>query len=103
MPPGFARDIRRTLLEDTAIRRIRLLLRGSHPLRRGFPADLGSADLGVRGPTLHIPPPFREGVRFALYRVRSPLLTVSLLISFPAGTKMLQSPAFPVVPDHSEE
>ena len=55
MPPEFARDIRRTLLEDTAIRRVRLLLRGSHPLRRGFPADLGSADLGVGGPTPHLP------------------------------------------------
>ena len=56
MPPVFARDIRRTLLEDTAIRRVRLLLRGSHPLRRGFPADLGSADVGVGGPyTPHLP------------------------------------------------
>ena len=55
MPPVFARDIRRTLLEDAAIRRVRLLLRGSHPLRRGFPADLGSADLGVGGPTPHLP------------------------------------------------
>ena len=57
MPPEFARDIRRTLLLDTLNRRIRLLLRGSHPLRRGFPADLGSMDLGVRGPaTPHLPP-----------------------------------------------
>lgn len=55
MPPEFARDIRRTLLLDTLNRRIRLLLRGSHPLRRGFPADLGSADLGVGGPTPHLP------------------------------------------------
>ena len=55
MPPEFARDIRRTLLLDPATRHIRLLLRGSHPLRRGFPADLGSADLGVGGPTPHLP------------------------------------------------
>ena len=55
MPPEFARDIRRTLLLDTLNRRIRLLLRGSHPLRRGFPADLGSADVGVEGPTPHLP------------------------------------------------
>ena len=55
MPPEFARDIRRTLLLDTLNRRIRLLLRGSHPLRRGFPADLESADVGVEGPTPHLP------------------------------------------------
>ena len=56
MPPIFMRDIRRTLLADTGTRRIRLLLRGCHPLRRGFPADLGSADPGVPGPvTPHLP------------------------------------------------
>ena len=32
-------------------------------------------------------------VRFGLFRVRSPLLTESLLFSFPAGTKMFQFPA----------
>ena len=32
--------------------------------------------------------------RFGLMRVRSPLLAQSLLLSFPAGTKMFQFPAF---------
>ena len=32
--------------------------------------------------------------RFGLLRVRSPLLTQSLLFSFPAGTEMFQFPAF---------
>lgn len=54
----------------------------------------------VRTPHL---PVISEGIRFALCRVRSPLLAASQLISFPAGTKMLQSPAFPVITDHSEE
>ena len=31
---------------------------------------------------------------FGLFRFRSPLLTESQLISFPAGTKMFQFPAF---------
>ena len=43
------------------------------------------------------------GIRFALYRFRSPLLTVSLVISFPAGTRMFRSPAFPFLTEHSEE
>ena len=35
-------------------------------------------------------------IQFALCRFRSPLLTASRLLSFPAGTKMLQFPAFPL-------
>ena len=36
---------------------------------------------------------------FALYCFHSPLLTASRLISFPAGTKTLQFPAFPILSD----
>lgn len=39
------------------------------------------------------PTPFRVRIQFALCRVRSLLLAVSLLISFPAGTKTFQFPA----------
>ena len=45
---------------------------------------------------LHIPLPFRRGVRFELCRFHSPLLTASRLISFPAPTKMFQFGAFPL-------
>ena len=34
--------------------------------------------------------------RFRLFRVRSPLLTESLLLSFPRGTEMFQFPRFPL-------
>lgn len=45
------------------------------------------------------PQPRREkSPRFRLYRVRSPLLSVSRLISFPTGTKMFQFPAFASTP-----
>ena len=37
------------------------------------------------------PRPDRSG-RFGLFRVRSPLLTESLLLSFPGGTEMFQFP-----------
>jgi hypothetical protein len=36
-----------------------------------------------------------QRIQFGLYRFRSLLLTASQLISFPAGTKTLQFPAFP--------
>ena len=42
-------------------------------------------------------PFLQKKIRFALYRFRSPLLTVSQLISFPSGTKMFQFPEFPLL------
>ena len=39
-------------------------------------------------------PPAPEGVGFRLFRVRSPLLTESLLMSLPPGTKMFQFPGY---------
>lgn len=103
MPPKFTRDIQRTLLKDIINHHIHLPLRGYHPLWPCFPAEFESLDLGVNEPVTPHLPCLSVGIRFALYRVRSPLITVSRLISFPAGTKMLQSPAFPIITDHSEE
>ena len=51
----------------------------------------------------HISAQFLGRIQFALCRVRSPLLTASRLISFPRGTKMLQSPRFPILTDRSKE
>ena len=36
-----------------------------------------------------------QGIRFRLFPFRSPLLRASMFLSFPAGTKMFQFPAFP--------
>ena len=47
--------------------------------------------ISQRDPTT---PSTLANARFGLFRVRSPLLTESLLISFPAGTEMFQFPAF---------
>ena len=41
------------------------------------------------------PVPLRYGIRFGLFRFRSPLLPESLVLSFPAGTEMFHFPAFP--------
>ncbi len=51
----------------------------------------------------HISAQFPGRIQFALCRVRSPLLTAYRLISFPRGTRMLRSPRFPILTDHSEE
>lgn len=48
--------------------------------------------------TLHFPV-LSAGIQFKLCRFHSPLLTASLLISFPAPTKMFQSGAFPILTD----
>src|SRR5262245_63580686 len=48
------------------------------------------------------PRPYRYG-RFGLFRVRSPLLTESRLISLPAGTEMFHFPAFASCAQRSEE
>ena len=55
----------------------RFYIRGYHPLWPDFPDR--SADFGITT---------------GLLRVRSPLLTESQLMSFPAGTEMFQFPAF---------
>ena len=63
-------------------------LRGSHPLRRRFPAASPSLSGTVsesRNPGGHAP-------RFGLPRFRSPLLTRSRLMSLPQGTEMFHFP-----------
>ena len=67
---------------------------------RPFQAEFEFASTGCAGPQLHIFPAFRRGIRFALCRFRSPLLTASQLISFPPLTKMLQFGGFPTLTGH---
>ena len=56
--------------------------------------------LQLDGPTT----PYRQRLsaitpaRFSLFRVRSPLLTESLLFSLPVGTEMFHFPTFPPLP-----
>ena len=40
-----------------------------------------------------------QQIQFELSCVQSPLLTASLLVSFPAGTETIQFPAFPILSD----
>ena len=69
-------------------------LRGYHPL---WPAVPGCSTSGaicnstMTGPTT---PPNPKTQWFGLFRIRSPLLTESLLFSFPPGTEMVHFPGF---------
>ena len=47
--------------------------------------------------THHISRISLNGIQFVLYRFRSPLLTISQLLSFPPPTKMFQFGGFPIL------
>ena len=75
--PALLKDLRRSLR-----------IRGCHPLWPAFPdrsAFFKTTGL-FRSPTRHR--------TTGLFRVRSPLLAESLLMSFPPGTEMFQFPGF---------
>ncbi len=91
----FWRDIRRAILGASCNQLFALHLRGYHALWRDVPVHFNSQQRPVTGPTPHISPTSRPGIRFVLFCLRSTLLTESLLLSLPAGTEMLQFPAFP--------
>ena len=69
-----------------------LRVRGSHPLSRAVPCAsarfISAFDRSFNPVTALL------RLRFGLLPVRSPLLGESWLLSFPAGTKMFQFPAF---------
>ena len=80
-------------------------VRDSHPLRPTLPSRSPNPRSSVPGPaepktscptTPHTQPlPGITRMRFSLFRVRSPLLTESLLFSLPEGTEMFHFPSFP--------
>ena len=93
----FRREIQRTLLWVSGNQLSLLHVRGFHALRHPFPGDFCSQQEIVTRPEPHISLYSRIGIRFVLFCFRSTLITESLLLSFPAGTKMLQFPAFPLL------
>ena len=65
-------------------------VKGSHPLWPAFPCRSSNLTLA----TSWSRNPCEQAHRFRLLRVRSPLLTQSRLMSFPAGTEMFHFPAY---------
>jgi hypothetical protein len=103
MFPCFTRDIQRTLLWIPEIIFLIYPYGAITLFGVAFQPTSGLLTKMCSDPTTPHLPLVSGGIQFALCRVRSPLLTASLLISFPAGTKMFQSPAFPIHKDRSEE
>ena len=94
MPPIFTRGIQRALLltcHNPLVNAYRAITLYGIPFQ-GISASPRWVAYDI---SLHISTCFHRRIQFALCRVRSPLLTASQLVSFPAGTKMLQFPAFP--------
>ena len=74
--------------------RCRFRVRGYHPLWPALPDGSTSeafCNSTMTGPTT---PPIPKNRWFGLFRIRSPLLTESLLFSIPSGTKMVHFPEF---------
>ena len=85
-PPGFTCPA--VLWIQLALLSFRL--RDSHPLWCAFPHTSTNFKLTIRCPK----PQWYFYLWFGLLRFRSPLLSESLLFSFPPGTKMFQFPGF---------
>lgn len=93
MPPAFVSNIQCLLLWDS-IGHLINKLRDFHPLWFPVPGKFVYNEEGFKLEPHHIREPFRASVQFALFGFLSPLLAESLLVSFPAGTKMFPFPAF---------
>ena len=98
MPPTFPHSIRCAVLW--------ILLASSAYLYGGitlyaapFQETLSSLFRRTSESKNHISEAFLPQIQFALFCFRSPLLTESRLISFPAGTKTFQFPALPILSD----
>ena len=90
-PPVFRQDFSCPDVLRIPLRFARFRLRDFYPLRCGFPTVFNYLAPSRSG---SLPRTYCY-MRFGLLRFRSPLLSESLLLSFPPGTKMFQFPGFP--------
>ena len=98
MTPSFPREFQPAVLRIPRLVTVELTPTGLSPSTapRSSGLRLRSTALG-RVLQHHIHRELPPGVRFGLCRFRSPLLTASRLLSFPAGTQMFPFPAFPLL------
>ena len=80
--------------QDNTRHALWLSLRGSHPLRPGFPDGPARQGHVFQRRSYYPGPRTNARSRFGLFPGRSPLPGESLLFSLPGGTKMFQFPPF---------
>ena len=96
MTPDFPREFQPAVLK-TPPNPVCFCVRDYHPLECAVPGNFRFTSRVVRWAYDTTSPV--AGIRFELCRFRSPLLTTSRLISFPAPTEMFQFGAFPILTD----
>lgn len=100
MPPGFTRDIQRTLLVNTSQQPLPYPYGTITLYGLPFQEEFGFGRWAGRGSTPHLPyVPIRDSVCPVPFSIAFTKGISS--ISSPAGTKMLQSPAFLAITGHS--
>ena len=103
MPPKFKRNIQCILLKNI-YKTIRTHTYGTITLYgTTIPSQFQLSSNGLKIYLKHhISRTLRNGIQFVLHRFRSPLLTISLLLSLPPPTKMFQFSGFPILTDQTE-
>ena len=102
MAPTFRPHFQGTLLWDMP-NPLRYAYEAITLYRVPFQGTSASKARVLRQPKHHISNTLLRQIQFALYGFQSPLLTISQLISFPAGTKTFQFPAFPFLTELNEK
>ena len=91
VPPDSSRISRGREYSGTLLIVFDFRIRGYHPVSPTFPGRSASRPRTV----MQVLQPHSRNLKwFGLFRVRSPLLAESRLISFPPGTEMFQFPGF---------
>ena len=98
MPPKFKRNIQCILLKNI-YKTTRTHTYGTITLYGAtIPSQLQLSSRGLKIYLKHhISRTLQNGIQFVLHRFRSPLLTISLLLSLPPPTKMFQFSGFPIL------
>ena len=105
MPPTFMPNIQWTLLKKKSYTKLQKnISTGLSPSTvLKFQIEFDLFNEAKSKSTHHISHNSQSGIQFVLYRFRSPLLTISQLLSFPPPTKMFQFSGFPILTDQHEK
>ena len=105
MPPKFKRNIQCILLRKTRKNLQSYILTGLSPSTvQPFQVNFSLTKEDPNQVQNTTSPRISQyGIQFVLHRFRSPLLTISQLLSLPPPTKMFQFSGFPILTDQTEK